>query len=128
MSTNKPMSQMTAAELQNRIAELEKQNAELVQKNTREIRMKVSGKTGAISFYGLTAQFPITLHYGQIVRLFEFLETPIPAKIAKFAEKHKNILSDKQDSEAVQASKLALRKASTDPDVSQEKPEKPAAK
>lgn len=121
---NKPVSQMTAAELQARITELEKTNAELVAKNTRDIRMSVSEAKGTISLTGVNARFPVSLHFGQWERIFAFWGAPIPEKLAKFAEKHKAIISAKDDTPAIEASKLALRKASTDPEVSHSKEQK----
>lgn len=119
--TGKPW---TAAEMQAKITQLEQERDAAVAKNTRDIRMTVAENSGAISLQGVNARFPVTLHYGQLERIFKFWDAPIPAKLAAFAEKHKAILSAKDDTDAVQASKLALRKASTDPDVSHAKEQK----
>lgn len=133
-TTGKPW---TVAEMQAQIAQLEKQNAELAAKNTRDIRMSVSEGKGTISLTGVNARFPVSLHYGQWQRIFAFFdlsqiskvkvgdsELLIPERLANFAKKHEALISAKDDTDAVQASKLALRKASTDPDVSHAKEQK----
>lgn len=64
------MAEMTIAEMQAQIAKLQADNAALkAARPGGKIHLKVSEK-GAVSIYGLSARFPVTLYKSQIDRLF----------------------------------------------------------
>jgi hypothetical protein len=106
--------------LQAQIAALELKNAQLeaaqTAKNNRQISFKVGRDKGGIGIYGLTKQFPVTIYVEQLPRFVKEVfgvELNDDMPIVKFANTHDALLSRKDDTPQVQASKLALRMKDT---------------
>jgi hypothetical protein len=64
--------QVTTENLQAELARLRAENEALKTKKVRPLTLKVSEKTKAISVYGLTSRYPVTLYRSQMERLLAF--------------------------------------------------------
>jgi hypothetical protein len=80
---NKPLNEMTREELIEALAKANK---------PKELRLKVSDKTQALSLYGINSRFPVTLYAGQWERLIAFVP-----EITKFIAAHKSELAWKEE-------------------------------
>lgn len=97
MSTINMTNEQMAAEL----ARLQAENERLQKANGRKTDggLLVSEKR-ACSLYGV-GRFPVTLHRGQWIKMFEILDVPVPPKLASFLERNKGIF------DAVEAERAA---------------------
>lgn len=96
--------EQTLAEMQAKIEDLQRQLQEAQSTGLpREIGVRISPK-GAVSVYGIHANFPVTLYSEQWDRVFEHQE-----KIKQFIEANKDYLDFKDDSADLLASKQKKR-------------------